>query len=90
MVAYATCLSRMAFWNIDAFDKVAFSMNKIYKKLGDTVLLTGITAEELGALCICISKIERLDNPDYVCGFFDARPQVVKEHIQLFKGDKDK
>lgn len=88
MIAYATCLSRMAFWNIDAFDKVAFSMNKIYKKLGDTVVLTGITAEELGALCICISKIEHLDNPDYVCSFFDARVQIVKEHLELFKGDK--
>ena len=88
MVAYATCLSRMAFWNIDAFDKVAFSMNKIYKKLGDSVLLTGITAEELGAICICISKIERLDNPDYVCSFFDARPQIVKDHLEIFKGDK--
>ena len=63
-------------------------MNKIYKKLGDTVVLTGITAEELGALCICISKIEHLDNPDYVCSFFDARVQIVKEHLELFKGDK--
>ena len=89
MAAYAICLSRITYWNIDAFDKIAFSMNKIYKKLGDTVFFSGVTAEELGAIAVCISKIERLEDPDFVCTFFDARPQVVKEQIDLLKGDKN-
>lgn len=89
MAAYAICLSRITYWNIDAFDKIAFSMNKIYKKLGDTVFFSGVTAEELAAIAVCISKIERLENPDFVCTFFDARPQVVKEQLDLLKGDKN-
>ena len=88
VAAYATCLSRMAFWNIEGFDKIAFSINKLYKKLGNSVYFTGITPEEIGAIAVCISKFERLDNPDYVCKFFDARVNVVKEHLAMLKGEK--
>ena len=88
LAAYATCLSRMAFWNIDGFDKIAFSINKVYKKLGNAVYFSGITPEEIGAIAVCISNFERLKDPDYVCKFFDVRKDVVKEHLQMLKGDK--
>ena len=89
LAAYATCVSRMAFWNIDGFDKIAFSINKVYKKLGNAVYFSGITPEEIGAIAVCISNFERLKDPDYVCRFFDVRVDVVKEHLQMLKGDKN-
>ena len=79
----------MAFWNIDGFDKIAFSINKVYKKLGNAVYFSGITPEEIGAIAVCISNFDRLKDPDYVCKFFDVRKDVVKEHLQMLKGDKN-
>lgn len=88
LAAYAICLSRMAYWNIEEFEKIAFSMNKIYKKLGDNLIIQGVTPEEIAAVCVCISKIKHLTSPEYVCKFFDARVEVVKEQITNLKGEK--
>lgn len=89
MASYAICLSRLAFWNIDEFDKIAFSMNKIYKKLGETLIIQGVTPEEIAALCVCISKLKHLSSPEYVCKFFYARVDVVKKQLALLKGGKN-
>jgi hypothetical protein len=89
VAAYAICTSRMAFWNVDGYDKLAFSINKLYKKLGNAVYLSDVTAEELGAVAICISKLEHFTNVEYVCKFFDVRIEVVKEYLDMLKGEKN-
>ncbi len=89
VAAYAICLSRMTYWNIDAFDKIAFAINKVYKKLGGEVYIAGLTPEEIGAIAVCLCKLERLTNPDYVCKFFDARANIVKDYLKIVKGDKN-
>ncbi len=82
LAGYAICLSMLAFWNIDGFEKIAFSINKLYKKLGSEVYADGVTPEEIGAMAVCISGFERLKNPKEVCKFFDVRESIVLKYLQ--------
>jgi tetratricopeptide (TPR) repeat protein len=89
IAAYAICLSRIAYWNVDIYDKIAFSINKIYKKLGGEAYIIGLTPEEIGAIAVCMTKEEKFTNPDFVCKYFDVREEIVKEYLGKIKGDKN-
>lgn len=90
LAGYAICLSMLAFWNIDGFEKIAFSINKLYKKLGNEVYADSVTPEEIGAMAVCISGFERLKNPAEVCKFFDVRENIVLKYLQRITNSNKK
>ncbi|MBQ3596710.1 MAG: tetratricopeptide repeat protein [Clostridia bacterium] len=88
LAAYAVAVSRLAYWNIDAFEKVGFSINKIYKKLNFSVVEMGMSPEELATVAIIISKIDKLGDSAKVCKYMEVSESKVKSCLQRLKGDK--
>ena len=73
-VAYAFCFSRLAFTSVTNLDKVAFAVERIYKKLKGKNIL-GIEKEEMAAYIA------------FQCGYKDFKRE--KDILRLFGADKN-
>lgn len=88
VASYAITLSKMAFWNIDCFDKLAFATNKIYKKLSTKIYFEEVLTDDMCALIVCVANVDKLKDVEYVCKIFNANYKTVKKYLGMIKGEK--
>lgn len=89
LLAYAFAITTAVFSGIEEFDKIGFSINKIFSVYHNYVIEESFTAEDIAALCICIAGIDKLKEDKIVCKHFNVDYQKIHNLICKIKGDKD-
>ena len=87
-LAYALLMTKLAFLEIDNFDKVAFSANKIYRKFKDTKALDIYSKDELAGLMLFLCKYKRFQKQEIV-KFLKIKKEKLEALIELYQGDKN-
>lgn len=77
--AYALCVARMLFFDLDSVDKIAKSADKVYLKLKDTVSEADATNEELAALMLSDCNFERYSGDKDVVKIFEISDRKLKK-----------
>lgn len=87
--AYALCVSKMIFFDIEGVDKLAKECDKIYKKLRGKVTEAETTNEEIAALILSQSKLKKYSEDVSVLRIFSITKNKLKMLKQLLKGEND-
>ncbi len=77
--AYALCVARMLFFDLDGIERVAKSADKVYLKLKDVVTEADVTNEELAALMLSDCNFERYSRDKEVVKIFEISDQKLKK-----------
>lgn len=86
-IAYCTALSKMAFSG-ENMDKIAFSVNELYKKFNNSELIKMINYEELAAAAVVGCEYETFKKPDTVYDIFGVKKEKMKTLIDCFGAEK--
>ena len=89
MSAYALCVSKMIFFDVEGVDKLAKECDKIYKKLRGKVTEAETTNEEIAALILSQSKLKKYSEDVSVLRIFSITKNKLKTLKQLLKGEND-
>lgn len=85
--AYALCMSRVAFWEVEDLDKVGFTANAIYKKFSGKITEAEISNEELAALILSECKFKRFETDKEVMGLFEIKKSKLETLKKLLRGE---
>ena len=77
--AYATCIAKAVFLGIDNFDKIGFSINKIYKRFAKVILFGEFLPEEVAALAFYMSDYKHFNYLKKVCKIFNVSKKRIKD-----------
>ncbi len=86
-IAYALCLSRVAFSGVSDYDKVAFAAERVFKRLKDKLSPENFGTEELAVLILTECKYKEV-NYTNAYRLFGADKKKVK-NLQLLMEKKD-
>lgn len=87
--AYALCISRIIFNDVENLDKLASSCDKVYKSLSKTVTGGDVTNEELGALILSTANLKRLSDDRAVMSFFNINKDKFLLLKAMIKGEEN-
>lgn len=87
--AYALCLSRIIFYDIDDFSLLASVTDKVYKKLKGKVSEQEVSNEDLGALIMSLCKYKHFTSEREILRVFESDKQMLKTLQELYKGEKN-
>lgn len=87
--AYALCLSKMAFTGLDVADKVAFSVDKLYKKHSENTGVLALNGDELGALIALNANVKNIGERE-ILKIFDLKKNRFTQIKKLLQGEIQK
>ncbi len=87
--AYGLALSRMAFTGVEQLDKIATSINKIYKKFKGVITESEVTNEEISALAVWLCKFSRFETEKEVMRVFEIKKEKLQLLLKLYKGENN-
>ena len=87
--AYSLALATSVFAGIEEYEKIGFSVNKLYKKYQEEIKSKELTTEEISALIICTAEIEKIKENKDICKYFSVELSRIKDLIEIIKGDKN-
>lgn len=85
--AYATCIAKAVFLGIDNFDKIGFSINKIYKRFAKVILFGEFLPEEVAALAFYMSDYKHFNDLKKVCKIFNVSKKRIKDFAIVLKDE---
>lgn len=88
-LAYTILMTKLAFLEIDNFDKVAFNTNKVYKKFKNSDIVSKFSKEEFASLILYLCNYVRFKNIADITRFFNVKKAKLEQLIKLFEGEKD-
>ena len=86
--AYALCMSRIVFYDVDNLDNVAKATDKVYKKLSKILTDSDVTVEEVAGLILSQCSFRRYSKPEQVCDLFDITDYKLKQLTELVNAKK--
>lgn len=89
LTAYALCMSRLVFWDVEDLDRIYKNTIKIHKKLGGILSGSDVTADELAALILSECKYKRFNSDSAVAKVFDVKKNKLIELKKLLQGDNN-
>lgn len=87
--AYALCLSRVVFYEIEGYEQIAKVTDKIYKKLGGSVTESEATNEEIGALILSYCDFKRVSKENEILRLFSVTKEKLHRLRNLYEGVKN-
>lgn len=85
--AYSMAMSRMIFVDPECLDKIAFATDRVYKKLGSTFDFDNAKKEEIAALIVSDTKMDRPLSDKDLCAIFDVTEEKFVSLKRAYKGD---
>ncbi|MBQ7348416.1 MAG: tetratricopeptide repeat protein [Clostridia bacterium] len=87
--AYALCMSKIVFFEIDGIDKVGKTCDKIYRKFRALVTDAEATNEEIAALILYECKFKKISDEKTVMQIFSTTKNKLKTLKAMFEGEPD-
>ncbi len=85
--AYALCVSKAVFMGVQDTEKIAFTVNKVYKKYADKIGLDKYRIEDISAFVFYSCSFRRYNDVKKISRVFSADEKRVKELIGLTEGE---
>ena len=85
-LAYCTAISKMAFSG-ENMDKIAFSVNELYKKFKDAEVIKLLSKDELAAAAVVGSGYETFSKPEFIYGIFGVKKEKMDTVIKTLGVD---
>ena len=88
--AYALCLSKMAFFDVESLDKIAKITDKIYKKFKGKITNAEVSNEEIAGLILSQCEFKKYSNDQSVTRIFSItldKLKLLKDQLQGEKND---
>ena len=82
--AYALCMSKMVFYEVEDFEKIAKFSNEVYKRLKDTVTSAEATNEEVAGLIVTLCEFEKYGTIDCVAEIFGTTVKNIKRLKKIY------
>ena len=87
--AYALCMSRVIFYEVDDLDKIAKACDKVYKKFKGLITEAEASNEEIAALILLQAATKRFSKEEDVARLFAVSKEKLKTLNRIFKGEKN-
>ena len=87
--AYALCVSRVIFYEVDDIDKIAKACDKVYKKFKGVITEAEASNEELAALMLSVAGTKRFSKDEEIARLFAVGKEKLKTLKRIFRGEKD-
>lgn len=87
--AYAVCMSRMIFIDAEHMDKIAFSTDRVYKKLRSVIDPQQATKEEIAGIIASDIKLDGKLRDRDICAIFDINIDRFKKLKRLYNGEEN-
>lgn len=87
--AYSILMTKLAFLEIDNFDKVAFCTNKVFKKFKNKDELKNFKKEEIACLILYLCNYVRFKKQDDILRLLKVKKAKFEELLSLYNGDKN-
>ena len=85
-LAYCTAISKMAFSG-ENMDKIAFSVNELYKKFKDAEVIKLLSKDELAAAAVVGAGYETFSKPEFIYGIFGVKKEKMDTVIKTLGVD---
>ena len=87
--AYALCMARAIFWDVENVDKIAKHVDKIYGVLRNKIRSSEVTNDEIAALVLSECKFKWCKSDRDVLNIFEVDKRRLELLRELYKGDKN-
>ncbi len=85
--AYALCMSKMAFFDVESLDKIAKNCDKIYKKFKGEITDSDATNEDIAALILSECKFKKYSDDFSVLRIFSVTKDKLTALKKTLKGE---
>lgn len=83
VISYALCLSRMVFYGIDDFTKMANATDMLFNDVGDVLNSEEVNNEELAGLILFRSGYENFADSKTICSIFDVKKERLDKLMEI-------
>ncbi len=89
ILAYALCMSRLVFWDVEDLDRVYKNTIKVHKKLSKILTEADVTVDELAALILSECKYKKFNTDNAAAKIFDVKKAKLLQLKKIMQGEND-